>query len=354
MTAVPHAAPHRLRLSADALVANWRALARMSGARAACGAAVKADGYGLGAAAVVQRLAAAGCRDLFVSSWAEAAALPVAAPLGLSVLHGVRAEDMPLAAALPHVRPVLNTAQQVARWRDAGGGRACDVMVDTGMNRLGIAPADIAGGLLDGLVIDTLMSHLACADEPAAAMNRDQLHRFAALRGATRARRMSLANSAGIALGADYAFDLTRPGLSLYGGVPCPALADTIRPVVTIEAQLLQRRIVRAGEMVGYNATWVAPADTPVGTANLGYADGYGRGFSDRGRAQAVAGDGPWLPVIGRVSMDLVALDLTGTTLAEGDWIAFDPDLPRAAAASGRSQYELLTGLGKRFDRVWA
>ena len=123
---------------------------------------------------------------------------------------------------------------------------------------------------------------------------------------------------------------------------------------MTIEAQLLQRRIVRAGEVVGYNATWVAPADTPVGTANLGYADGYGRGFSDRGRAQAVAGDGPWLPVIGRVSMDLVALDLTGTTLAEGDWIAFDPDLPRAAAASGRSQYELLTGLGKRFDRVWA
>ena len=338
-------APARLLLDAAALAYNWRALARLSGG-AACGAAVKADGYGLGARAAVPRLAAAGCRDFFVATWAEAAAVADVVPAGaaLSVLHGVRAGDM--AAARDSIaRPVLDTPAQVARWRETG--RPCDVMVDTGMNRLGVSAEDIAAGLLDGLVIETLMSHLACADEDSA-MNAAQHARFAALAGRTGAKRMSLANSAGIALG--YAFDLTRPGLALYGGVPCPALAGVVRPVATIEAEVLQRRLVRAGESVGYNATWRAAADTWVGVVNLGYADGYWRDFSDRGRA--FAGEAV-LPVIGRVSMDLVALDLGTADVGEGDRVRFDPDLPRAAAASGMSQYELLTGLGRRFARVW-
>ena len=351
MTAVPHAAPHRLRLSADALVANWRALARMSGAGAACGAAVKADGYGLGAAAVVQRLAAAGCRDLFVSSWAEAAALPVAAPLGLSVLHGVRAEDMPLAAALPHVRPVLNTAQQVARWRDAGGGRACDVMVDTGMNRLGLDWRSDFAAQLQGLDIRTLMSHLASADEDVD-LNRLQRDRFASIRDAVPAQRYSLANSAGICRGDAYHFDLTRPGLALYGGVPVDEAADHIRPVVTPQAQILQRRRLIAGDSIGYNATFTATRDHDVAILNLGYADGYLRGFSGRGAAMAGA---TRLPVLGRVSMDLVAVDVNDAPdLAEGDWLDIAYDLREASAASGLSQYELLTGLGPRYDRVWA
>ncbi|NTS64920.1 alanine racemase [Sphingomonas sp. HHU CXW] len=342
-------APHRLALDGTALRANWQALARVSGA--ACGAAVKADGYGLGAHAVVVRLLAAGCRDFFVSSWNEARALAdidlASAGATLSVLHGVRDEDMAAARELT-ARPVLNTPAQVKRWRDAGG-RPCDVMVDTGMNRLGIAAADIAAGLLDGLAIDTLMSHLACADE-ASAMNERQRDHFAALSGRTCAKRMSLANSAGITLGADYHFDLTRPGLALYGGLPVAALGEAIRPVVRIEAEVLQRRTVAMGESVGYNATWIAPAETEVAIVNLGYADGYWRGFSDTGTAFAadVA-----LPVIGRVSMDLVALDVSRADVAEGDWIAFDPDLPRAAVASGMSQYELITGLGHRFDRIW-
>ena len=337
--------PACLHLDSAALLDNWRALARMSGA-AACGAAVKADGYGLGARAVVTRLAAAGCRDFFVATWGEAAALGDALPAGaaLSVLHGVRAADMDVACALP-ARPVLATPAQVARWRTTG--RACDVMVDTGMNRLGVSLEDIAAGLLDGLTIETLMSHLACADEDSA-MNAAQHARFASLAGRTGARRMSLANSAGVALG--YAFDLTRPGLALYGGVPCVGLSGVVRPVATIEAEVLQRRLVRAGETVGYNATWRAAANTWVGVVNLGYADGYWRGFSDRGRA--FAGDAV-LPVIGRVSMDLVALDLGTADVGEGDRVRFDPDLPRAAAASGMSQYELLTGLGKRFARRW-
>lgn len=337
--------PSRLRLDGTALVENWRTLARLSGV-AACGAAVKADAYGLGAREVVRRLAAAGCRDFFVATWAEARVL-VDTGVAVSVLHGARAEDMPL-ARLRNVRPVLSTPQQVARWRDAGAG-ACDVMVDTGMNRLGVSPGEVAGGLLDGLAVETLMSHLACADrdDPANARQRDAL---AALAGITGARRLSLANSAGIALGPDYAFDLTRPGLALYGGVPRGELAGAIRAVATIEAQVLQVRAVPAGARVGYNATWAAPRDSRVAIVNLGYADGYRRAFSDRGTAYA--GDTP-LPVVGRISMDLTALDATGVDLAEGDWLRFDSDLAHAAAASGVSQYELLTGLGRRFARLW-
>jgi alanine racemase len=337
-------APLRLRRDADALVANWRALARMSG-RAACGAAVKADGYGLGAAWVATTLAAAGCRDFFVATWAEAEAL---APLGLpalSVLHGVRNEDMSVALS-GIATPVLSTAAQTDRWRAASGG-ACHVMLDTGMNRLGLGEGDLTAGALDGLAIGTLMSHLASADEDSP-KNNDQRQRFAAMADGVNAARLSLANSAGIALGADYAFDLTRPGLALYGGVPRPELAGVIAQVAFPQAQVLQRRRVAAGETVGYNATWTAPADTDVAILNIGYADGYWRGFSGRGSALH---DGDALPVLGRISMDLTAVDVTGRAVAEGDWLDIDYDLPRASAASGMSQYELLTGLGSRFDR---
>ncbi len=343
---VAPAAPLRLTIDGAALVANWRALARLSGP-AACGAAVKADGYGLGAVEVTRRLAAAGCRDVFVATWAEALAL---APLGVtvSVLHGVRDEDMAVAMALPDARPVLSTPRQVERWRDAGGG-ACDVMVDTGMNRLGIAPQELAAGLIDGLSIFTLMSHLACADQDSAA-NERQRAAFAALGGGTAAQRMSLANSAGIALGPHYGFDLTRPGLALYGGVPRGELEGVVSPVVTPQAQIIQRRSVPAGASVGYNALWTADGDAEIAIVNLGYADGYWRGFSNAGMARA---GGAALPVIGRVSMDLTAIDVSAApALAEGDWVAIDYALP-TAAASGMSQYELLTGLGRRFERVW-
>ena len=336
--------PLRLRLDGDALVANWRLLREMSGG-AACGAAIKADGYGLGARGVVRRLAEAGCRDFFVAVWSEARAL---ADLGVSVsvLHGVRDADMEDRPA--NARPVLNTIEQVRRWREAGGG-LCDVMVDTGMNRLGISLEDVAGGLLDGLRIDTLMSHLACADEDVP-LNEQQRAAFAALAGRTSASRMSLANSAGIALGADYAFDLTRPGIALYGGRQRAAHAG-IRQVVTPQAQILQRRRVPAGGIVGYNATFTAPADMEVAVLNLGYADGYLRCFSGKGRARA--GDAV-LPVIGRVSMDLTAIAVDAAPeLAEGDWVSLDYALPETAALSGLSQYELITGLGERFDRVW-
>ena len=339
--------PLRLIVDSEALVANWRWLAQQGGA-AQCGAAIKADGYGLGARDVLRRLAKAGCRDFFVATWAEAVDLaPWPRDIGLSVLHGVSREDLATAAASP-ARPVLNTPVQVARWREIG--RPCDVMIDTGINRLGLSPEEAVSGLLDGLEIDTLMSHLACADEDRAE-NEAQRRLFADLAERIPARRYSLANSAGICLGADYAFDLTRPGLALYGGVPRAEAAGHIRPVFRLEAQIVQRRRIGAGDSVGYNATFTATREHELAIVNLGYADGYLRSFSGRGRARIGDDHGA---VVGRVSMDLTAICVDAApNLEEGDWIELDYDLPEAAAVSGLSQYELLTGLSERFDRIW-
>jgi len=336
----------RLRLDSSALQSNWRWLQRTAGT--AAGAAVKADGYGLGAVEVTRRLAQAGCRDFFVSTWAEAEALGTM-PEGtqLSVLHGVGPDD--LATALEsRARPVLNSAEQVARWKQVAPGRPCDVMVDTGMNRLGLRIDDI--GLIDGLEINTLHSHLACADEDSA-MNAVQRDRFAAVAATVKAPRYSLANSAGICLGRDYAFDLVRPGLALYGGIPRDEAAGHIAQVAYPEGEVVQRRLIKSGETCGYGATWTAAADTEAAIVNIGYADGYLRCFAGKGSASF---GGKHLPLIGRVSMDLIALDASAAPdLREGDWVTLDYDLPSAAEASGLSQYELLTGLSDRLERRW-
>jgi alanine racemase len=344
----PHR-PSRLTLDGAALVANWRWLQTRSGA-AACGAAVKADGYGLGADQVVRRLAAAGCRDFFVATWAEAEAVaPWIGGAALSVLHGLGPDDPPCAAR-SMAKPVLCTPEQVKRWREIDPMRPCDVMVDTGMNRLGLDPREAANGLLDGLEIDTLMSHLASADEDVPA-NTQQRDAFVAVAGRVPARRRSLANSAGICLGSDYRFELTRPGLALYGGVPRAEAAGHIRPVVRLEAQIVQRRVLRSGEAIGYNATFRAARNMEVAILNLGYADGYLRGFSGTGQALL---DGRSLPVVGRVSMDLTAICVDAAPqLGEGAWVELDFDLPSAAAQSGLSQYELLTTIGRRHARHW-
>ena len=340
-------APLRLILDGDAMVSNWHWLAHRGGG-AACGAAVKADAYGLGAREAVKRLQHAGCRDFFVATWAEAEALmPWPGDLNLSVLHGVGPDDMAAAQRSP-ARPVLNSPEQVARWRDTG--QPCDVMVDTGINRLGLAPADVKSGLLDGLDIATLMSHLACADEDVPA-NESQRHIFTELARKVRAKRLSLSNSAGICLGRDYAFDLTRAGLALYGGVPRREAEGQIRQVVRVEAQIVQRKRIEAGASVGYNATFTAQRRHELAIVNIGYADGYLRGFSNTGRARI--GE-RFAAVVGRVSMDLAAICVDeAPEIKEGDWVELDYDLPRAAAQSGLSQYEVLTTLGSRFERVW-
>ena len=335
----------RLTVDTSALTANWRWL-RDFGSSATCGAAVKADGYGLGAKECVAALASAGATEFFVSSWAEAEALgTVPAGTRLAVLHGLMPDEEPL----PGVVPILSTAAQVARWQAGGGGR-CDLMVDTGMNRLGLSLAE-ATALPSGLDIDVLHSHLACADEPGHPMNAAQLVRFHQALAVIPHKRASLANSAGICLGRDYAFDLTRPGIGLYGGVPHPAAAGHLQAVVGIEARVVQVRDVAAGETYGYGATWTAARASRVAVINLGYADGYRRGFAGHGLAYV---GGQACPIVGRVSMDLTGVDVTGHEIGEGDWLRIGFDLPAASAATGISQYELLTGLGHRYLRQFA
>jgi alanine racemase len=337
----------RLRLDSQALQNNWRWLQRTAGVPA--GAAVKADGYGLGAREVVRLLGQAGCRDFFVSTWAEAEALgPLPEGAELCVLHGIGPEDGEAALASSW-RPVLNTPEQVRRWKEIAAGRACDVMIDTGMNRLGLRTDEL--DLLDGLEIHTLHSHLACADEDSP-MNAVQRDRFSAVAATIGAGRYSLANSAGICLGRAFAFDLVRPGLALYGGVPREEALGHISQVAYPEAEVVQRRTIKAGETCGYGATWTAKADSEAAIVNIGYADGYLRCFAGSGSASA---GGQPLPLIGRVSMDLIALDVSAApSLAEGDWVTLDYDLPTAAEASGLSQYELLTGLSERLERRWS
>jgi alanine racemase len=338
--------PLRLIIERSAIQSNWRWLAERAGVTA--GAAVKADGYGLGARETVETLLEVGCRDFFVSTWAEAEALGnLPQDVSLVVLHGVGPDDPEAALRLP-ARPCLNTVEQVARWKEIAPERPCDAMVDTGINRLGLRPAEIDA--LDGLTIDTFHSHLACADEDSA-LNGMQLERFRAVASAVPAKRYSFSNSAGICLGRDYSFDLVRPGLSLYGGVPRDEAKGNIRQVARIHAQIVQRRVIPKGETCGYGATFTAKEDTEAAILNLGYADGYLRGFSSRG--SAFFGEYA-LPVLGRVSMDLIAIGVdTAPALKEGEWVELDYDLPSASKQSGISQYELLTTLGSRFERRW-
>lgn len=337
-----------VKLDSDALVANWRNLDRLSG-QAKAGAAVKANAYGLGVRDVVQKLVSAGCTDFFVANWQEAQEIEdlTAGKASVSVLNGVRALDMPFAMQSP-AKPVLNSLGQVARWRPSG--RACDVMINSGMNRLGVNPEDLGGDVLAGMSIDITMSHLASADEDGP-QNGDQLKQYKAALEIVPGKRTSLANSAGIALGSDFHFDVTRPGLALYGGVQRPALQGVIKQVATPQAEIIQIRSLRTGDKLGYNAQYVAERPHDIAILAMGYADGYLRGFSNKG---LFLHQGQKLPVLGRVSMDLIAIDLTGSpALEEGDWVDCEYDLGIASAQSGLSQYELITGLGNRLTRQW-
>jgi alanine racemase len=345
----PPEPPRTLRLQIDsgALAANWRMLDRMSGS-AEAGAAVKADGYGLGVGKVLPALIEAGAREFFVAHWSEVAnVLDHAMPAQVSVLHGpLTLEDVAYAQAVG-VRPVINSLRQAKLWLDAGG-RLCDLMVDTGINRLGLPLGEIGDPLVAQLEIDVLMSHLASADEDNS-LNSAQLGRFREVCAAIPAKRRSLANSAGIALGPDYAFDLTRPGLSLYGGVPRPELAGEIRQVAFPEAAIIQVRELQPGDSVGYNATFTATRPMRAGTVSLGYADGILRCWGGKGWLEH---EGTKLPLLGKVSMDMVVVDISAAPgLREGDWLAVPYALPQAAGLTGLSQYELLTVLGERFSR---
>jgi len=339
--------PLRLTLDTDALVANWCALDRLSGA-ASAGAAVKADAYGLGARRVSRVLHAAGCRDFFVAHWSEAANLLDVVPAQeIAVLHGPQSPADATFARETGLRPVINSLHQARIWHEAEGG-LCDLMVDTGINRLGLPLAELADPVIAGLQVDVLHSHLASADEELS-QNETQRARWIAAQDHVQHRRASLANSAGIALGPAYHGDLTRPGIALYGGVPRAEMASQIRQVARPEAQVIQTKELEAGDQVGYNATFTANGPMRIGVVSLGYADGYLRCWSGKG---AMLADGVRLTVLGRVSMDMTVIDLTKAPhVGEGDWVTLDYDLPAASRLSGLSQYELLTALGRRFPR---
>ncbi|MGB3712378.1 MAG: alanine racemase [Erythrobacter sp.] len=335
----------RLTIDTDALADNWRALDAMSGA-ADAGAAVKADCYGLGVDTCLPVLRVAGAKAFFVAHWSEVAdVVRHVAPEQVAVLHGpMRNEDVAYACSIGAL-PVINSLEQARRWKAGGGGR-CHLMVDTGINRLGVSLAELQDPAIAALEVDVLMSHLSAAEDVDETVSARQLARFRDAIPQVRHRAVSLANSAGLALGPEYAFNLTRPGLALYGGVPRPEMAPHLRQVAFVEAAILQVRKLQVGDAVGYNGAFVADRTMPVATVSLGYADGFLR---SRGPGGALFHDNARLPLLGKVSMDMVVVDLSDAPdLAEGDWLQVPYSLPDAAQQSSLSQYELLTALGRR------
>jgi alanine racemase len=341
-------APALLTVDLEALAANYRTLEQVGGVPVH--PVVKADGYGLGAVACAERLMREGARTFFVARTGEGEQLRAAlggAP-AIYVLDGCLAGR---AARLREadLRPVLNTEEQLTEWRAAGGG-ACGLQIDTGMNRLGFRP-EAAPEPFRGL--DLVLSHLACADDPSEPMNARQRNAFAAAAARYPGTVRSFANSGGIFLGGDYAFDVSRPGICLYGGGPEGRPDARIRPVATFTAEVLQVRDVPAGESVGYSRGFVADRPRRVATAAAGYADGMLRSSSPRGEVWV---GGEFRSIIGRVSMDVCAVDVTGLEIAVGEAVElFGPNrlLDDAAQAAGTVAWELLTSVAARVPRAY-
>jgi alanine racemase len=348
-----------LTVDLAAIATNYCALrARLGGAE--CAAVVKADAYGLGAAEVAPVLAAAGCRNFFVAHVEEGLALRAA--LGeraeILVLNGLPpgAEADCAAAGLV---PVINSLEQLSAWRATARGEKLPaaLQIDTGMSRLGLCEPDIARiaddpTLLAGIAPRLVMSHLACADEPAHPANERQRATFERLRGLLPPMRASLANSPGIFLGPAYHFDMARPGAALYGVNPTPGAPNPMRPVVTLSAKIIQLHDVPAGTGVGYGHDFLAERPTRLATIALGYADGWHR------RSGAAAfWKGTRLQLAGRVSMDSMTLDVSALpagSLVPGDLvdlICAEQPVDDVAMAAGTIGYEVLTSLGHRFHR---
>lgn len=347
----------RLTIDLAALAQNYRRL-QLEAPAAEMAAVVKADAYGLGLARVARTLAAAGARTFFVADVEEATALRAILPrVAIYVLGGyaVGARD---AFAASDLRPVLNTPEQVRAFSrlPAHARPRAALQVDSGMTRLGLTLDALAGMQeeLANLELDWLISHLACADDPASAFSRGQRARFEQARELVPMLKASLANSAGVFLGADFHYDLCRPGIAVYGGNPRPGHANPMTPVVTLDAEILQVYELTAEARVGYGATWRAPAGARIATAAVGYGDGILRCAGNRATARFA---GVEVPLAGRVSMDLVGLDVSAVPSAaavEGARVEliWGPDgLDRLAEATGTIPYEVLVRLGPRIER---
>lgn len=338
--------PTRLIVDLNALAANFHTLEAATGVEVH--PVVKADSYGLGAVACATRLMAEGARTFFVARASEGASLRGA--LGpvpvIYVLDGCVGDAAPALIATD-LRPVLNHNAQLAAWREAGAG-PCAIQIDTGMNRLGFRPEE-APEPFDGLKM--VLSHLACADDPSAGMNARQRDSFASVAARYPGTARSFANSGGDFLGSDYAFDAARPGICLYGGGPEGRPDPRIRPVATFSADILQLRDVPAGESVGYSRGFVAETPRRIATIAAGYADGVLRSYSPDGQVWI---GGALRPIVGRVSMDVCAVDATDLDVAVGDSVElFGAHRPidDAARAAGTIAYELLTSITARVPR---
>jgi alanine racemase len=357
-----------LTVDLDAIVANWRKLEKIA-VPAECGGVIKADAYGCGAEPVARALAGAGCKTFFVATLDEARAVRAAVPAAaIYVLNGFF-QNTGEAYAKIDVRPVIGDLNELAEWdvfcRRSGWAGGAAIHIDTGMNRLGLTLTE-AQGIVPRINagdhgITLVMSHLACAETLNHPLNGKQLATFREIASLYSGVPASLSNSSGVYLGAPFQFDVVRPGAALYGINPTPEADNPMQPVVELKARIVQTRNVERGEGVGYGGTWTARRPTKLAIVSAGYADGYFRaaGSNDGTRGAEAVVAGKRCPIAGRVSMDLIAIDIT--------------DLPNAAARRGHMVtllgegitvdelahhfgtigYEVLTSLGRRYARVY-
>jgi alanine racemase len=345
----------RLRINLAALSANYR-LFRSSCAGGISAAVVKADAYGLGLAPVSGTLWREGCRDFFVASCEEGVQLRTLFPQArIYVFEGARNETASGLADAGLI-PVLNHPGQLEAWKRLGGGGAVAVHLDTGMHRLGF-PWDTDVEVFNGIAVELLMTHLACADDPDHPLNALQQQRFAGAGTRFRVRfpglRLSVGNSAGVLNGVEGDGGMGRPGIGLFGGNPLADGVSPVRPVVTMEGQVLQLRRVPPGESIGYGASHLASREMALAVVGLGYADGLPRLLSNHGEAFCA---GRRCPIVGRVSMDLTTVDVSGVSVAPGDWVEFMGEhisVDEVAAWAQTIPYEILTGLGSRHQRIY-
>jgi alanine racemase len=348
-----------LTVRLGAIAENYRLL-RDRAAGAVTAGVVKGDGYGLGAVQATRTLLNQGCDTFFVARLEEGIALrPIAPKSRVFVLDGPRQASA--SAFVAHeLTPVLNSLEQIEIWQHAARGRGAAVHFDTGLSRLGLPPSELsvlaaeARQGIHGFNLVLVMSHLACAENPASPMNAEQLSRFRAVLAELPPAPASLASSGGILLGRDYIFDLVRPGVALFGGHPQTGTPNPFAVVARLTGRVLQTRRVDNGECVGYGATFRVERPTALATVALGYADGLMRALGNRG---AGAIEGQKAPIVGRISMDLVTLDVTDlppvAPETEVEFLGDTVRLEDVAAAANTASYEILTSLGRRVRRVY-
>ncbi len=356
-----------LTIDLDALIANYRALSELA-SPAECAAVVKADAYGLGMAQAAPVLSRAGCKTFFVATLAEGTALRALLPeVAIYVFCGLLPGTAELFRAHA-LRPVLNSAEEIEEWAAFCAARGerlpCAVHIDSGMNRLGLSADEVdrmahARDLWQRVALSLVMSHLACADVPGHPKSEAQRKTFDRLRAKLPAAPASLANSAGILLGHAYAYDLVRPGIALYGGKPVLEGDNPFQPAVHLKGRILQVRNVAPGETIGYGATRMLKRPSRVAIVSVGYADGFFRSLSSKDDEEGlmVYVGSHAAPILGRVSMDLITVDVTAVPeeiSRRGAWVELiGPNVSAQTIArhAGTIDYEVLTNLGRRAFR---